>query len=69
MQASQKALGEQKRTHLGSGFCGGFTRGPATRTGTVITVMVDPCPCGRADRYLALTGVCNGSVVVTPAGA
>jgi hypothetical protein len=67
--ASQKALIQQKRINLDSGFCGGFTRGPVTVTGTCTDVGV-PCPCGGGDRHLALTGMRNSSAGVwTPAGA
>jgi hypothetical protein len=67
--ASQKALIEQKRIIFGSGFCGGFTRGPVTVTGTYTDVGV-PCPCGGVDQNLALTGMRNPSAGVwTPAGA
>ena len=67
--ASQKALIEQKRIIFGSGFCGGFTRGPVTVTGTYTDVGV-PCPCGGEDRPLALTVMRPWSARVwMPAGA
>jgi hypothetical protein len=67
--ASMKALYEQKRTNLDSGFCGGFTRGPVTVRGAITDVGV-PRPCGGGNRPLALTAMRSMSAGVwTPAGA
>ncbi len=66
MFASNKALNQQKRHNLHTGFCGGFTRGPVGLTAVYTYVGVASCQVDPGDRDLGLTCRIRSIAVWTP---